>query len=106
MLNGIIQEYHVSATPVSSYSLNSISSPMEWTFPNNTRSADLTGLQPGNQYNITIWARTIEGHGTPVSAIYNTEIGGNKGFINLLHSSSVIKFVHLSSDKTGSSKSR
>ena len=76
VLNGEVYEYHVTAWPVSSYSLESVFLPMEWTFPNNSLSVDLTGLQPGSQYNISVQAKTVEGYGTAVSGIYSTEIGG------------------------------
>lgn len=77
--NGMIQEYHVTATPLSSYSLNSVSSPMDWTFANTTLQGELLGLQPGTQYNVSVKAKTMEGYGTDVSAVYNTEIGGDFG---------------------------
>lgn len=74
--NGAISEYHVGATPVSSYSLSTVALPMEWTFQNTTYTIDLLGLQPGTQYNITVRAKTMDGYGIPISDIFNTEIGG------------------------------
>jgi len=80
--NVVIQEYQVSAVPVSSYSLSSVASPMEWLFPNSSLQQDLLGLQPGTNYNVSIRAKTLEGYGTPLSEIYNTEIGSKDSCFN------------------------
>lgn len=74
--NGVILEYHVAATPVSSYSVSTVALPMDWIFPNSTTTIDLLGLQPGTQYNITVRAKTMDGYGIPLSDIFPTEIGG------------------------------
>lgn len=76
--NGIVLEYHVAASPVSSYSVSSVASPMEWIFPNSTLTADLLGLQPGTGYNVTVKAKTTDGYGVPVSENFHTEIGGKE----------------------------
>ncbi|EFX71032.1 hypothetical protein DAPPUDRAFT_309238 [Daphnia pulex] len=73
--NGIILEYHVAATPVSSYSVSTVGLPMDWVFLNVTTITELPGLQPGTQYNITVKAKTMDGYGVPLSNIFNTEIG-------------------------------
>ena len=73
--NGVIQEYQVSAVPVSSYSVSSVASPMEFVFPSSSSKEDLLGLQPGTDYNVTIRVKTVEGYGIPSSQIYSTEIG-------------------------------
>jgi len=72
-----VQEYHVTATPISSYSVNSVALPIEWTFSNSTSRTDLLGLQPGTKYNVSIKAKTMDGYGVPAYASFNTEIGGN-----------------------------
>ena len=74
--NGIVLEYHVAATPLSSYSVSTVGLPMEWVFPNLTTTTELPGLQPGTRYNITVKAKTMDGYGVPLSNIFNTEIGG------------------------------
>jgi hypothetical protein len=74
--NGVILEYHVAASPVSSYSVSTVGLPMEWVFSNTTTTAELPGLQPGTQYNVTVRAKTMDGYGVPISDILNTEIGG------------------------------
>lgn len=74
--NGVIQEYHVSAIPMSSYSVSSVALPIEWVFSNTTSTIDLLGLQPGTQYNVSVKAKTLDGYGIPISEVFNTEIGG------------------------------
>lgn len=74
--NGVIQEYHVSAIPISSYSVSSDAQPIEWVFSNSTSTIDLLGLQPGTKYNISVKAKTIDGYGVAISDVFNTEIGG------------------------------
>lgn len=74
--NGVIQEYHVSAIPISSYSVSSVALPIEWVFSNTTSTIDLLGLQPGTQYNVSVKAKTLDGYGIPLSEVFNTEIGG------------------------------
>ena len=81
--NGVIIEYHVSASPVSSYSLSSVAQPMEWVFPNGSLTADLLGLQPGTGYNVTVRVKTTDGYGAPVSDNFHTEIGGI--LLSLIH---------------------
>lgn len=76
--NGIILEYHVAATPVSSYSVSTVGLPMDWVFSNVTTITELPGLQPGTQYNITVKAKAMDGYGVPLSNIFNTEIGGKQ----------------------------
>jgi len=73
--NVVIQEYQVSAVPMSSYSLSSVASPMEWLFPNSSLQQDLLGLQPGTNYNVSVRAKTLEGYGTPIFQTFSTEIG-------------------------------
>ena len=82
--NGVILEYHVAATPVSSYSVSTVALPMEWIFPNSSTQVDLLGLQPGTQYNITVRAKTMDGYGIPISEIFPTEIGGKRNCIKVL----------------------
>lgn len=74
--NGPVLEYHVSAAPVSSYSVTSVSLPLEWHFQNSTTSTELLGLQAGTKYNISIKAKTTDGYGTPLYESLTTEIGG------------------------------
>ena len=74
----VIQEYQVSAVPMSSYSLSSVASPMEWLFPNSSLQQDLLGLQPGTNYNVSVRAKTLEGYGTPIFQTFSTEIGSKE----------------------------
>lgn len=93
--NGNVLEYHVTATPVSSYSLSTVALPMEWIFPNSTTTVDLLGLQPGTRYNVTVKAKTMDGYGLPISAVYNTEIGGNQAVAKVMKSSSFYQILLL-----------
>lgn len=67
--------YHVKADPITSVFENHPPTKKEWSFSNKTEKADLLGLQPGTQYNITVWASTSDGDTRRISKFVWTTVG-------------------------------
>lgn len=75
--NGIITQYKVEAKLLKS-SVDTALPPMRhpsWSFSNKTFEAELVGLLPGSQYNVSVLAFSTAGDGIPFYAIYSTDIG-------------------------------
>ncbi|XP_023222151.1 putative tyrosine-protein kinase Wsck [Centruroides sculpturatus] len=70
-----IINYHIKADPIKSYYENQPPVKKEWSFSNKTEKADLLQLEPGTQYNITIWASTSDGDTTSISKFVWTVVG-------------------------------
>ncbi|XP_075219327.1 tyrosine-protein kinase Wsck [Lycorma delicatula] len=74
-MNGLIEQYAVSAHYLETHAFMPLEPHLLWSYPNSTYKADLLNLHPGTLYNISVFAKSPLGDGSPKFLTVWTHIG-------------------------------